>query len=191
MADDDEVSRDAAGRARAFLTTHGAAKIPHVGGGLLPHLLGTSDLLREWGAPNDLRLAALVHTAYGTDGFPHAFVSSDDRAPLREMIGDRAEELAYFYCSCDRAFLYPRIVNGAPGRVYRDRFADRIFEPDEEMYRAFLELTFANELEIFRRLSLPLAAKQRWRAIFAPCRGLVSDAAFAAFVDILGEDTAA
>ena len=187
MANPDGLSQDDVDRAVSFLRSHSAEQIPHVGGMLLPHLEGTCELLRTWGDSAELCLAGLCHTAYGTDGFPHPFVAPTERASLESVIGAEAERIVYFYGSCDRAFLYPRLVNGETGTQYRDRFTGTVFEPEPSLYRAFLEVTFANELEIFRRTPrIPWRVKRHWRAIFAPCWGLVSDAAFASYVETLG-----
>ena len=173
-------------RAHAFLMSRGADRIPHVGGTLLPHLAGTCALLKAWGNPAELCLAGLCHTAYGTDGFPVTLADRTQRTELGEVIGPAAEAIIYFYASCDRKHLYPQIARSQPVQ-FRDRFSGVVTEPDPALYRSFLELTFANELDIFRRCGVdsPRTAAQ-WRAILGPCRGLVSEAAYACFVETLG-----
>jgi len=196
----------------SFLKSHSADQIPHLDGTLLPHLEGTCELLRSWGNTTELCLAGLCHTVYGTTGFPHSLLSLSQRSVLESVIGLPAEQLVYFYASCDRAHVYPQIIqarsfnlpaDGAttplsllelsqsppPAPIqFRDRFSGAVYEPTLTLYRAFLELTFANELEILRRRRhIPTRNKASWRSLFSPCRALVSAAAFGSFIEILGE----
>jgi len=135
--------------ARSFLDACSASRVGHINGDLLSHLEGTRRLLAEWEADEDLQLAGLCHAAYGTDGFPPSLIDVSDRGPLREAIGERAEADVYFYASCDREFVYPLFGREEPIR-FRDRFADVVFNPDVESVKRFVELTFANELELAR-----------------------------------------
>jgi hypothetical protein len=170
----------------AFLKSHSAEQIAHVKGTLLAHLEGTCALLRNWGNPIELCLAGLCHTVYGTAGFPLQFLDISRRSELRRLIGSQAEELVYFYASCDRSHLYPQIESGSPVR-FRDRFSGSIFAPDDGLFKSFLELTLANELEIMR--ADPVLVEQTRTSfvpLFARCQGFVSDSAFAYFCDLYG-----
>ncbi|PYS65856.1 MAG: hypothetical protein DMF76_01850 [Acidobacteria bacterium] len=168
----------------AFLKTRSAEQIAHVNGTLLAHLEGTCALLLGWGNPIDLCLAGLCHTIYGTDGFPVQLLDISQRWELKRMIGPQAEEFVYFYASCDRSYLYPQIKITSPIQ-FRDRFTGSIFVPDDSLLKSFLELTFANELELAQ--SDPVLVDQTRTAIaplFSRCQGLVSDSAFAYFFDV-------
>ena len=55
------------------------------------------------------------------------------------MVGPEVEALVYFYGSCDRDFVYPRL---------RDRFNGHVFEPGEHQLRAFIDITLANEADV-------------------------------------------
>jgi hypothetical protein len=74
-----------------FLLAHGADRIDHPGGTLYDHLSRVADVLSEWGAAEEVRLAGLCHAAYGTDGFDKSLLSVDDRKALRDVIGEDAE----------------------------------------------------------------------------------------------------
>lgn len=132
----------------ALLMAHGAETIEHPGGTLLNHLRRVSSQLGEWGASPTVQAAGLCHAFYGTDGFPTALLDLSQRAELAAVIGDEAEELVYFYCSCDREFTYPRLE--ALDGVFRDRFDQREFVPTPERRREFVEITVVNELDIAR-----------------------------------------
>ena len=198
--------------ARAFLTSHSAEQVPHVGGTLMKHLSGTCDLLRRWERPAELCLAGLCHTTYGTDGYPSPLEDPSRRDKLAAVIGREAEELVYFYASCDRGWLYPQLAPGAlvgihdvreaerrlregtvPGQplaksagasvTFRDRFSGKVLVPSPGVFSSFLELTFANELEIIRGQwpHVPEQNRVLWQAIFEACRDQVSEAAYECF----------
>lgn len=134
-----------------FLRSRGAADMPHPGGTLLEHLNRVSRRLTQWGAPPEVVVAGLCHATYGTDGFAPSLLDLADRHVLVELIGERAEALVYLYASCDRAATYPRL-RGGERPVFRDRFVDAghtDHDPDAADLRAFLDITAANELDVF------------------------------------------
>lgn len=133
-----------------FLRSWGAADMAHPGGTLLEHLIRVGRRLADWGAPPDVQVAGFCHAAYGTDGFGQSLLDLADRAVLVELVGERAEALVYLYASCDRATTYPRLRAGQPP-VFRDRFTGADLVPDAEDLRAFLDITAANELDVFER----------------------------------------
>ncbi|MCM2423803.1 DUF6817 domain-containing protein [Streptomyces sp. RKAG293] len=137
---------DASDDAVTFLRTLGAAEIEHPGGTLLEHLQRVSRLLKAWDARRDLQLAGLCHAFYGTDGFATSLLPLESRGELVGLIGADAEELVYFYASCDRKASY-RTLTGEGG-TFRDRFTGHTFSPAPHRRRDFAELTAANELDL-------------------------------------------
>ncbi|MVU76820.1 hypothetical protein GPX89_06105 [Nocardia sp. ET3-3] len=133
-------------RVERFLRDRGADTIDHPGGTLLSHLGRVADTLASWGHGADLQLAGLAHAVYGTDGFDRWLVELPYRATVVDLVGKDAEGLVYDYAACDRAAVYPRI-DATPVR-FRDRFTGHEFEPAAADFRAFLELTVANELDV-------------------------------------------
>lgn len=130
----------------AALASHGAAGIAHPGGTLLAHLERVGALLGQWGARPMVRSAGLCHAWYGTDGFDVELGNLASRDDLAALIGEDAEQLVYFYASCDRRFSYPHLAQRAG--LFRDRFTGAVFCPQFAMRRDFAELTAANELDI-------------------------------------------
>jgi hypothetical protein len=174
------------GQVIAFLKSHSGELIEHQNGKVLPHLEGTFYLLYKWGNPVDLCLAGLCHAVYGTHDFKSSLVDVSLRSELRALIGPEAEEIVYFFASCDRAQLYPQIGRGSTIE-FRDRFSGEVFVPDHALFRSFLELTFANELEIARaNKNFVEYTRPSFEPLFRSCRGLVSDGAYAFFVEIYG-----
>jgi hypothetical protein len=174
------VSEAAAAQALALLEAGGAATIAHPGGTLLSHLVRTADLLARWGASQDLVIAGLCHAAYGTDGFDVGLLDVDDRARLVEVIGATAESIVYLYASCDRRFTYPEIAAGR--RAFRNRFTGQVSYLSLSLRHHFMELTFANELDIAAHN--PASTDTDWTRLarlFGYCRHLVSHPAWDAF----------
>lgn len=85
---------------RKFLIELDADKTRHSGRVLYQHLKGTHDLLRDWDQPEDVCLAGLFHSIYGTDLFKHQ--SLKDRGRLVEMIGVKAELLVHLFSTKKR-----------------------------------------------------------------------------------------
>lgn len=130
-----------------WLRDMGAEDIAHPGGTLFDHLVRVHDQLTEWGAERPVRVAGLCHALYGTDGFPVVLADLDRRAEVADRIGADAEELVYFYASCDRRATYRGVAAGAD---FADRFTGTRYPPDPAALRAFAEITVANELDVVR-----------------------------------------
>ncbi len=134
-----------------FLRRHDADTTPHIFGDLLTHLLGTEELVRAWDGSEPLALAALGHATYGTDGFEPHLLDLDRRSQLVATIGAEPEELVYFYASCDRHAFYPQLTSPATRHgdlVFRDRFTGAAFTPTPGQVTRFVDLTYANEVEL-------------------------------------------
>lgn len=67
------------------------------------HLVGVQSVLRAWGAEEHLCNAALFHSIYGTEGFQGFSLPLSHRGELAELIGPKAERLAWIFCMVDRA----------------------------------------------------------------------------------------
>jgi hypothetical protein len=85
---------------KQFLISLDANKTPHSGRVLFEHLKGVHDLLRDWDNGEDVCLAGLYHSIYGTNTFKHQ--SLNDRRKLKDMIGDHAEFLVHCFSTKDR-----------------------------------------------------------------------------------------
>ena len=90
-----------------FLKSIGLDKVEHSGQTLLDHLIGTSEKLKEMGAPQYLQDAGLFHSVYGTVYFRPDDGLVEDRQGVKDLIGDQAEEIAYWFCILDK----PRTEN--------------------------------------------------------------------------------
>lgn len=173
-----EPASDGLSDIEAFLRSRGTEDVPHPGGTLYEHLLRVGRRLAEWGAAPEIRAAGLCHAAYGTDGFAPSLLELGERAVLAEVIGGRAEALVYLYASCDRAATYPRLRTGRHP-AFHDRFTGAVFDPDDADLRAFLDITAANELDVFEHNGeLATQYGPGMYRLLEPLRALLSDSAW-------------
>ena len=82
-----------------FLKQLGSDKVKHKNQSLLEHLIGVRDILNKWGAPEYVQDGGLFHSVYGTTYFKPQMTT--DRDAVRYLIGEKAEELAYWFCFLD------------------------------------------------------------------------------------------
>jgi hypothetical protein len=76
------------------------ANIDHTGDGLYSHLYKTFSVLKHLKCSEDVCLAGLFHSIYGTEFFnPNVNV---DRNTIKGLIGDYSEQLAYIFCQNGR-----------------------------------------------------------------------------------------
>lgn len=124
----------------------------HSGRGLLDHLLGTRRLLVEWGAPAALCEAGLFHSVYGTEGYQQPTVPLGMRAQVRELIGNEAECLVWLFCVMRRETLRGNIGRCGDLAVTHRLTGERLALADGQ-FEDLVNLTFANELEAYPRMS--------------------------------------
>lgn len=80
-----------------FLIDAGADTVAHSGRTFYAHLIGTHDLLEQWGNAADICSAGLFHAVYGTKAFNNAIIPLRQRSRVARLIGVRAEALAYTF----------------------------------------------------------------------------------------------
>tara|TARA_Y100001951_G_C11240211_1_gene240011 strand:+ start:580 stop:996 length:417 start_codon:yes stop_codon:yes gene_type:complete len=101
------------------------------GRSLLAHLIGVRDFLKSRGASEYLQDAGLFHSIYGTLSYmpDQGVVSFDDRDIIKNLIGEEAERVVYWFCMIDE----PRLQN------------IQKFEGDEKLKNDLSLLDHANE----------------------------------------------
>jgi hypothetical protein len=170
----------------AMLRERGAESIEHPGGTLYAHLIRVSERLAGHGAGPELQHAALVHAAYGTDGFDVVLFDRHDRGPLRTLVGAPAEALVYRYGGCDRSASWSQL---ASTRQVHSRFHGRIETLSPSQLRDFVDLSIVNELDVVEQ-SAALAEKygaffrrrfDDWRPLASPQVSADADAVLAAW----------
>jgi hypothetical protein len=98
-----------------FLVGIGIEDIPHTEKTYLAHLIAVYRDLESLGCPEDVCRAGMFHSIYGTEKFQGFTLPLARRGEVRELIGERAERLAYLNCAMDRASF--------------DRALDRVDDP--------------------------------------------------------------
>ena len=92
--------------ALAMLRASPGTRVRHTDATLLDHLQGVHDKLKLWGCREDLCLAGLFHSVYGTEHFRRQTIPIAARPRVAGVIGAAAEEMAFQFCTLDtRAFL--------------------------------------------------------------------------------------
>ena len=88
-----------------FLVGMGVEQVPHTHKSYLAHLIAVFRTLESQGYPADVCRAGMFHSIYGTERFQGFTLPLERRDEVRDLIGDRAERLAYLNCAMDRASL--------------------------------------------------------------------------------------
>jgi uncharacterized protein DUF6817 len=88
-----------------FLSGLGIEQIAHTQKNYLAHLISVYRLMQTSGCEEELCVAGLFHSIYGTEKFQGFKLPLSRRGELAELIGSRAERLAYWNCVMDRSSL--------------------------------------------------------------------------------------
>ena len=116
-----------------FLVALGTDKVPHTNEVFLAHLIGVHRDLKAWGCDEELCRAGMFHSIYGTERFRRFCLPLERRGEIRELIGPRAERLAYWNSAMDRAS-FDRAVMQGEANAYP--IVDRITGEEIELNRA-------------------------------------------------------
>ncbi len=106
-----------------FLVNLGIEQVAHTQKNYLAHLISVHKLMQSAGCDDELCNAGLFHSIYGTEKFQGFKLPLTCRSELVEMIGERAERLAYWNCLMDRSSLDELLGK------------DELLGPFEEPYR--------------------------------------------------------
>ncbi|MCY3567978.1 MAG: hypothetical protein OXH38_05085 [Chloroflexi bacterium] len=107
-----------------FLRSLGTAEIDHTGHDFLTHLRSVHDLLAEHDAGDELAAAGLFHSIYGTEKFQEFCLPLDQRQLVRDLIGERAERIAWLNCFMERSTFDAAVSSALDGEselAIRDR----------------------------------------------------------------------
>jgi len=115
-----------------FFVSVGADKVPHTEGIYLAHAIGVYNDLKSWGCDEDVCRAGLFHSVYGTEHFQKFTLPLERRGEVRELIGERAERLAFANCLMDRSTLDASARQSEPPYVIRNRVTGEQIELSEQ-----------------------------------------------------------
>jgi hypothetical protein len=108
-----------------FLVEMGIEEIPHTHKSYLAHLIAVYHDLKAQGFPEDVCCAGMFHSIYGTERFQGFKLSLERRGEVRNLIGRRAERLAYLNCAIDRASFDRALQQTAPPYAIIDRLTKK------------------------------------------------------------------
>ena len=122
----------------------------HKAGTFRHHLMGVTRTLQLWQQPEDVKLLGLLHSVYG-----NAFVdlvkfdANSERSKLAAVVGEKAEQLVFEFCTLSRAQFVQKVLAGqieADGAVMLDHKGEpRRVEP--YTVAAFIIVSMADTME--------------------------------------------
>lgn len=133
-----------------FLRQANTDDMPHSDRGLLDHLLGTRQILIDWETRPALCDAGLFHSVYGTEYYELQAVPLTMRNEVRQLIGEEAESLAWYFCMIRRESLYENSGREGEFKV-QHRLTDEWLPLTKTEFQDLLSLNIANCLEPYPR----------------------------------------
>jgi len=135
-----------------FLRKANTEGMPHSDRGLFDHLLGTRQLLVEWGSRPALCDAGLFHSIYSTEHYEQTAVPLTRRDEVRQLIGEEAESLVLLFCMMRRDTFFLDLGRNRNPSV-QHRLTGEQIPLSGTQHQDLLTLLFANSLEAFPRCS--------------------------------------
>lgn len=130
-----------------FLRSVGADGIEHTGKTYLAHVTKVYHDLKEWGCDEPVCLSGIFHSIYGTEMFKGFTLPLERRVEIRALIGDRAEQLAYWNCAMWRLSFDRALERGTPPFTVVDRFTGGEFYPTPAEFDDLCRLHLCDWLE--------------------------------------------
>ena len=165
-----------------FLVALGTDKVEHSGKTFLGHLIGVHRDLKSWGCDHEVCRAGMFHSIYGTEPFQKFKIPLEQRGEMQELIGERAERLAYLNCAMTRATFDASVEKGEGPYTMVDRFTGETVELSPQEFHDLSTVHLCDWLEQverdqgwerrrrgFRRLAELLSgvAKDSYERVFA------------------------
>jgi hypothetical protein len=115
-----------------FLNGLSTERVAHTEGTLLGHLIKVYRDLKAWGCDELVCRAGMFHSIYGTEKFQKFSLPLSRRDDVRQLIGERAERLAFVNCVMDRASFDRAAQQDAGPYSILDRLTQNQIELSEE-----------------------------------------------------------
>lgn len=134
-----------------FLVSLRAADREHTGLAFTDHCLAVGNILAGWDCTDEVCLAGVCHSIYGTAISKAATLGLDRRDELRAIVGDHAEALAYLNCAVDHGSMDLAMWSTPPSFRLRNRLTRSVVELPRTTFDDLLRVHFADWLEQVRR----------------------------------------
>jgi hypothetical protein len=108
-------------RLTSYLIDLGVEDVAHTSKSFLAHLIGVYRYMEARGCSEELCKAGMFHSIYGTELFQGFKLPLDKRPEIRDLIGERAEWLAYLNCAMDRGSFDRVVEQQKEPYQFRDR----------------------------------------------------------------------
>ena len=131
-----------------------AAEIGHSENTYLSHASGVYRDLKSWKCAEELCDAGMFHSIYGTEIFQKFVLPLERRSDVQELIGPRAEHLAYLNCSLVRSSFDHSLKKSLEKYSFEDRFLQQEIEVSENEYNDLCLIHLCDWLEQVGRLQL-------------------------------------
>jgi Domain of unknown function (DUF6817) len=135
-----------------FLRSANTEGMPHTERGLFDHLLGTRQLLVEWGTRPALCDAGLFHSIYSTEHYEQQALPLSRRGEVQQLIGEEAESLVWLFCMMRRELFFEDLGKDRSPSVQHRETGEQI-PLSGTQHQDLLTLLLANSLEAFAKCS--------------------------------------
>jgi len=130
-----------------FFVQEGADGVGHTERTYLAHAVSVHRDLQSWNADEEVCLGGMFHSIYGTEMFQKFKLDLDRRDELRDLIGERAESLAYWNCAMDRASFDAAVLNGKSPYQFVDRITREGIELSQQEFDDLCTIHLCDWLE--------------------------------------------
>ena len=180
-----------------YLLALGTNDVPHSGKGFLAHLIGVYQDLKAWGCDEAVCRAGMFHSIYGTEAFQGFALPVEKRSEVVELIGDRAERLAYWNSAMNRASFDESLARPEDPSTIIDRFTNTQVEMTQPEFDDLCRVHLSDWLEqVPRRTRYPdrYPRSQTWDyrpAAFQRMAERLGGVAFDSYRKVYGKQAAA
>ncbi len=130
-----------------FFIAAGADSVSHTEKTYLAHAIGVHNDLKEWGCSDEVCRAGMYHSIYGTERFQGFTLPLLRRGDVADLIGERAERLAYWNCAMDRSTFDDAVASGREPYLITDRISDEPIELSADDFDALCQIHLCDWLE--------------------------------------------
>jgi hypothetical protein len=171
-----------------FLVGLGVEEVAHSQKSFLAHLIAVYRYMKDRGCGEELSRAGMFHSIYGTQQFQAFALPLERRQDVRDLIGDRAERIAYLNCLMERdSFDRAALQDEGPYRV-------RVRETGEEVEVAPDEFDDLCRVHLYDWLEQVPRSRFGWdyrRAAYRRLAERLGGPALAAYDQVFAEEPAA
>jgi hypothetical protein len=147
---------------------------------LYSHLLGTYRTLKKWDLSEEICLAGLYHSIYGTYNYRKCIVNLEKRDIIKAAIGSDAERLVYYYCLEDRQH-FPSNFEQINEFKLRNWLEEKEISLTQTEFSALITIRLADHLE-----QLPYTGDYRYQEFYLKAKPFLTQKAYADFLVAYG-----